>query len=82
MILGAYSTRDGGGGRPLARIVQVSIAPLDTHRFRVGIHEEGTGLTFRQEIYTQLAKRAPVASGRTATATRPQPGSRFRRRLW
>lgn len=50
MILGAYSTRDGGGGRPLARIVQVSIAPLDTHRFRVGIHEEGTGLTFRQDL--------------------------------
>ena len=42
------------------------------------------GLTFRQEIYTQLAKRAAAYPGRTATATRPQSsGSRFRpRRLW
>jgi curved DNA-binding protein CbpA len=41
------------------------------------------GLTFRQEIYTQLAKRAPSAASRTATATRPSSsGSRFRRRLW
>ena len=42
------------------------------------------GLTFRQEIYTQLAKRAAAYPSRTATATRPQPsGSRFRpRRLW
>jgi hypothetical protein len=42
------------------------------------------GLTFRQEIYTQLARRAAAYPGRTATASRPQPsGSRFRpRRLW
>jgi curved DNA-binding protein CbpA len=41
------------------------------------------GLTFRQEIYTQLAKRAAAYPGRTATATRPQSTSRFgRRRLW
>jgi curved DNA-binding protein CbpA len=41
------------------------------------------GLTFRQEIYTQLAKRAAGPAGRTATATRPQSSSRFgRRRLW
>ena len=42
------------------------------------------GLTFRQEIYTQLAKRSVAYPSRTATATRPhQPSSRFRpRRLW
>ncbi|MET0326984.1 MAG: CHAT domain-containing protein [Ilumatobacteraceae bacterium] len=50
MILGAYSRREGGGGRSLPRIVQLSIAPLDAHRFRVGIHEEGTGLSYRQEV--------------------------------
>ena len=42
------------------------------------------GLTFRQEIYTELAKRPAAYPGRTATATRPaQSRSRFGRpRLW
>ena len=42
------------------------------------------GLTFRQEIYTELAKRPAAYPGRTATATRQaQSRSRFGRpRLW
>ena len=41
------------------------------------------GLTFRQEIYTELARRPAAYPGRTATATRPPSRSRFGRpRLW
>jgi curved DNA-binding protein CbpA len=42
------------------------------------------GLTFRQEIYTELARRPAAYAGRTATATRPAPSrTRFGRpRLW
>jgi curved DNA-binding protein CbpA len=42
------------------------------------------GLTFRQEIYTELARRPTAYPGRTATATRQAPSrSRFGRpRLW
>jgi hypothetical protein len=50
VILGAYSRQAGGGRRPLPRVAQVSIAPLDDRRFAVTIHEEGTGLTFRHEV--------------------------------
>ncbi|MEO6712994.1 MAG: CHAT domain-containing protein, partial [Mycobacteriales bacterium] len=50
MILGAYSTRAGGGARPLPRIVQLSIRPLSARRFRVGIHEEGSGYSFTQDV--------------------------------
>lgn len=50
MILGAYSTRSGGGGKVLPHVVQIAIAPLDAGRFAVAIHEEGTGIRFRQEV--------------------------------
>lgn len=40
------------------------------------------GMGYRQEIYTQLARRpAPVGTGGVVTANRPAR-SRFRRRLW
>ena len=40
------------------------------------------GMSYRQEIYTQLARRpAPPGGGGIATAARPAR-SRFRRRLW
>lgn len=58
MILGAYSRQAGGGGRPLPRVVQVAIAPLDGARFAVTIHEEGTGLTFRQQVDVPPATEA------------------------
>jgi hypothetical protein len=50
MILGAYSQRAGGGGRFLPHNVEVGIAPTGARTFDVTIHEEGTGLTFRQEV--------------------------------
>jgi hypothetical protein len=60
MILGVYSRQDGGGARPVPRIVQVSIAPLDTHRFRVVIHEEGAGLAYHQDVDVPPATEAQV----------------------
>ena len=48
MIRGRYSTRPGGGGEPLPRVVQIGIFATGARDFAVTIHEEGTGLTFRQ----------------------------------
>ncbi len=50
MILGAYSDRAGGGGRFLPHNIQIAIAPTGARAFVVTIHEEGTGLSFRQEV--------------------------------
>ena len=58
MILGGYSTRPGGGGLFLPRIVQVGVSPTGVDRpvatapleFTVTIHEEGTALTYRQSV--------------------------------
>lgn len=55
MILGKYSARSGGGGAPLPRIVQISIASTGTRSFAVTIHEEGSGLTFRQMVEIERA---------------------------
>ncbi|MBA3606280.1 MAG: CHAT domain-containing protein [Acidimicrobiia bacterium] len=55
MIAGAYSSRPGGGGRFLPHIVQVTIAVAGRHEFVVAIHEEGTGLTFRQAVTLDAA---------------------------
>ena len=78
------STEARGRTLGFGRYAEWTIAELAAHDpdYLEWLARAPAGLTFRQEIYTQLAKRAPVASGRTATATRPQPGSRFRRRLW
>src|SRR6266540_5506435 len=50
MILGAYSAQPGGGGQFLAHIVQVTITATGPHDFLVTIHEEGTGLAYRQHV--------------------------------
>jgi len=55
MILGAYSSRPGGGGRFLPHIVQVTIAVAGRREFVVAIHEEGTGLTYRQPVTIDAA---------------------------
>ena len=87
--IGAAAARRSteGRGRTLGfgRYAEWTIAELAAHDpdYLEWLARAPAGLTFRQEIYTQLAKRAPAAAGRTATATRPSsPGSRFRRRLW
>ena len=50
MILGAYSERPGGGGEFLPHVVHIGISPMGTRAFAVTIHEEGTGLSYRQEV--------------------------------
>jgi hypothetical protein len=58
VILGAYSARAGGGGRFLPHNVHVSITPIATRTFTVTIHEEGTGLAYRQEVTITPAAEA------------------------
>ena len=55
VIVGAYSSRPGGGGEFLPHIVQVTITAVGRHEFTVSIHEEGTALTFRQSVAVDTA---------------------------
>jgi curved DNA-binding protein CbpA len=80
------ATESRGRTLGFGRYTDWTIAELAAHDpdYLEWLARAPAGLTFRQEIYTQLARRAAAYPGRTATATRPQSsGSRFRpRRLW
>ena len=80
------STESRGRTLGFGRYAEWTVAELAAHDpdYLEWLARAPAGLTFRQEIYTQLAKRAAGYPSRSATATRPQPSSsRFRpRRLW
>ena len=75
-------------GRTLAfgRYADWTISELAAHDpdYLEWLARAPAGLTFRKEIYTELARRPAAFSGRTATATQQAPSrSRFGRpRLW
>src|SRR4051812_7879313 len=52
MILGGFSDRPGGGGKALPHVVELSItrAVASGREFIVGIHEEGTALSWCRRV--------------------------------